>query len=271
MTHSRLRAFASLTWYEETIKFLFDFSAKTSEVLLAAGLVVSTANFLTDGGRLKNRVDLKRVPIQLAPHPEWPLILVDTSDVDRGKRASEEKVCRAKRPPRSSSKYNLYHVECVVQIVQQLLPQLANPTLNDPQIGVITPYSAQRIRIQNALRERGLLDRVYVGTVHSYQSKEFLCIIFDTTEGYGVPIRQFTSNRWGLKGTPHGATRLINVAHSRAQDKLIYIANVDYIRQEPHRKEHILTQFVNYTYEQGHIDSSELFEHPGSQGTEVSR
>jgi hypothetical protein len=49
MKISRLQAFASLTWYEETIKFLFNFSAKTSEVLLAAGLVVSTANFLTDG------------------------------------------------------------------------------------------------------------------------------------------------------------------------------------------------------------------------------
>jgi hypothetical protein len=44
-----MRAFASLGWYEETITFLFTFTAKTSEVLLAAGLVVSTANFLTDG------------------------------------------------------------------------------------------------------------------------------------------------------------------------------------------------------------------------------
>jgi hypothetical protein len=44
-----LRTFATLGWYEETITFLFTFTAKTSEVLLAAGLVVSTANFLTDG------------------------------------------------------------------------------------------------------------------------------------------------------------------------------------------------------------------------------
>ena len=211
------------------------------------------------GGRLKDRVDPKRVPIQLAPHPEWPLLLVNTGDVDQGKGADEGKVSRARRPPRSSSKYNLYHVDCVVRVVQLLLPQLVNLASNDPQIGVITPYSAQRIRIQNALRERGLLDRVHVGTVHSYQSKEYLCIIFDTTEGYGVPIRQFTSNRWGHGGIAHGATRLINVAHSRARDKLIYIANVDYIMQEPHRKEHILTHFVNYVYEQGHIDSSELF------------
>ena len=44
-----LRAFASLHWYEETIKFVFTFVTKTSELLLAAGIVISTANFLTDG------------------------------------------------------------------------------------------------------------------------------------------------------------------------------------------------------------------------------
>src|SRR6266699_5950930 len=44
-----LRSFASLNWYEETIKFIFNFVTKTSELLLAAGIVISTANFLTDG------------------------------------------------------------------------------------------------------------------------------------------------------------------------------------------------------------------------------
>ncbi len=47
--HTRWRSFASLAWYDEAIKFLFNFVAKTSEVLLAAGLIVSTANFLIDG------------------------------------------------------------------------------------------------------------------------------------------------------------------------------------------------------------------------------
>ena len=44
-----LRSFASLNWYEETIKFIFSFVTKTSELLLAVGIVISTANFLTDG------------------------------------------------------------------------------------------------------------------------------------------------------------------------------------------------------------------------------
>lgn len=49
LRQERLRSFASLIWYEEVIKFLFTFAAKTAEVLLAAGLIVSTSNFLTDG------------------------------------------------------------------------------------------------------------------------------------------------------------------------------------------------------------------------------
>ncbi len=48
-TQQRLRSFASLTWYEAVITFLFTFAAKTSEVLLALGLTVSTTSFLTDG------------------------------------------------------------------------------------------------------------------------------------------------------------------------------------------------------------------------------
>src|SRR2546421_8956792 len=46
---NRLHAFASLHWYDETIKFVFSFVAKTSELLLAIGIIISTANFLTDG------------------------------------------------------------------------------------------------------------------------------------------------------------------------------------------------------------------------------
>ncbi len=54
----RLEAFLSLNWYEMALRFLFTFVAKTSEILLAAGLVVSTANFLTDGSILATHPDI---------------------------------------------------------------------------------------------------------------------------------------------------------------------------------------------------------------------
>ncbi len=50
----RFEEFLSLAWYEEMLRFIATFIAKTSELLLAAGLVVSTANFLTDGHVLDN-------------------------------------------------------------------------------------------------------------------------------------------------------------------------------------------------------------------------
>ena len=47
--YQRLRVFAKLDWYDEVVRFVFTFVTKTSELLLAAGIIVSTANFLTDG------------------------------------------------------------------------------------------------------------------------------------------------------------------------------------------------------------------------------
>jgi hypothetical protein len=44
-----VQSFLSLEWYDEIVKFIFLFVTKTSELLLAAGIIVSTANFLTDG------------------------------------------------------------------------------------------------------------------------------------------------------------------------------------------------------------------------------
>ncbi len=53
-----VRSFATLDWYEETIRFIFNFVAKTSELLLAAGIIVSTANFLTDGDIMSHNKSL---------------------------------------------------------------------------------------------------------------------------------------------------------------------------------------------------------------------
>ncbi len=44
-----IKKFTSLGWYDEVIEFLFRFVAKTSEPLLALGLVISAADFLSKG------------------------------------------------------------------------------------------------------------------------------------------------------------------------------------------------------------------------------
>jgi hypothetical protein len=44
-----MQRFLSLQWYDQTIEFVFRFVAKTSEPLLAAGLTVSAADYLSHG------------------------------------------------------------------------------------------------------------------------------------------------------------------------------------------------------------------------------
>jgi hypothetical protein len=51
---SKWNAFVSLTWYDQAIEFLFRFVAKTSEPLLALGIVISAVDFLTKGALLTN-------------------------------------------------------------------------------------------------------------------------------------------------------------------------------------------------------------------------
>jgi hypothetical protein len=54
----RWNSFVSLAWYDGLIEFLFRFVAKTSEPLLAAGLVISAADFLSKGALMRSNPEL---------------------------------------------------------------------------------------------------------------------------------------------------------------------------------------------------------------------
>ena len=51
-------AFVSLAWLDGSINFIFRFVAKTSELLLAIGIIISAADFLTDGRLMHNNLVL---------------------------------------------------------------------------------------------------------------------------------------------------------------------------------------------------------------------
>ena len=51
--------------------------------------IAATVSQFIYGGRLKNRMAPDRIPLQLSPYPASPLLLIDTSDVDRGKGKDE--------------------------------------------------------------------------------------------------------------------------------------------------------------------------------------
>ena len=53
-SRTKWQHFIALDWYDSLIEFLFRFVAKTSEPLLAAGLVISAADFLTSGALMRD-------------------------------------------------------------------------------------------------------------------------------------------------------------------------------------------------------------------------
>ena len=154
---------------------------------------------LKDGSGVKNRKEGRYDPC-----PDYPALLVDTSSL--------EPFCLIDPSKKSRSRFNVCHA--MLDIL------LAEMTGSD-SIGIITPYVLQG-RIANRLVvEEGLNDSIACSTVHRFQGSERRVVILDTVDSSGVPRAGML-----IKGG-HGtsAMRLLNVAITRAMEKLIIVAN----------------------------------------------
>ncbi len=78
------------------------------------------------------------------------------------------------------------------------------------EVVVLTPFRAQRALIRQCLREQGVCEDVRVSTVHRAQGSEAPVLLFDPADG-AQPFLQTEEAR-----------RLLNVAFSRAQAKLLF-------------------------------------------------
>ena len=89
---------------------------------------------------------------------------------------------------------------------------------NEPIIGIIAMYSAQRDLIRRKLEQAewaaGLRERFTVGTVDSYQGKENRIIVLSV-------VRNDTDEHIGFLSDPER----INVAISRAKDRLVIVSS----------------------------------------------
>ncbi len=92
----------------------------------------------------------------------------------------------------------------------------------DQSIGVITPFVNQKDLLERKLKENDL-HNVTVGTVHSFQGDEKDVILFSTAISGNT---QRTTYGW-LKDNKE----LLNVATSRAKDKLIVLADLDKVNE----------------------------------------
>ena len=115
----------------------------------------------------------------------------------------------------------------------------------DKSIGVITPFANQRECIQEMLDERGLT-HVTCGTVHAFQGDEKDVVLFSLaiTEQTGEKSYGWLKNN----------KELINVAVSRAKEKLIVIGDMENVKRlhglHPEEKDD-LYELVDYVRTNG--------------------
>ena len=187
-------------------------------------------------GLLKDSQSVKRRKEgKYDPYPDYPAFLVDTSRL--------EPFCLRDPYRKSSSRFNIHHV------FLDLL--LAEMTCSD-SVGVITPYVLQS-RITNRLvSEQKSNDSIACSTVHRFQGSERQVIVLDTVDSSGA--RKAGILIKGGHGT--SAMRLLNVAITRAREKLILVANNEWLAQRLDQ-----TNVLAYAFETlPHIDVFDLLD-----------
>ncbi|PRY29702.1 AAA domain-containing protein [Umezawaea tangerina] len=139
---------------------------------------------------------------------------------------------------RNAHKSNIVHEAVVHELVRGLqfdsvLPtrkrtDLARGERATDRMAVIVPYRDQAKTLRKSLAHRfgeeydGLVD-----TVHRFQGSQRPLVVVDTVAGAGDKPGWF----YEQKGLSSATCRLLNVALSRAQDHLVVIADVDFLRR----------------------------------------
>lgn len=123
----------------------------------------------------------------------------------------------------NNSKANLTHALVARSLCGTL--RSAGLAQGPSDVGVIAPYRAQ-VSLLEDLLEESELSNVTVGTVHRFQGAERETIILDLTESEPHTISSFLGGV-SLRDT---GSRLLNVALSRAQARLLIVGNLSYLR-----------------------------------------
>ncbi|MDH4865457.1 AAA domain-containing protein [Alcaligenes nematophilus] len=169
-----------------------------------------------------------------------PVTWLDTSSL--GERANHQN-------DRGVSIYNRCEAEQVMQVLKQIASSgqfLVNLThlkeKDDALIGVICMYAEQKRLLRQKFNQEvwaeGFKDLVKIDTVDSYQGKENRIIILSLTR----------SDRTRYPGFLRAPNR-INVAMSRAMDRLLIVGNTDMWKK--HNSDKPLGQVVSYMTDMG--------------------
>jgi broad-specificity NMP kinase/DNA-directed RNA polymerase subunit RPC12/RpoP len=124
------------------------------------------------------------------------------------------------KSPILNSKFNVYNSLLAVYLAEQAS---VNGVEN---VVILTPYRAQNRLIFKLLSDMSLERNILASSVHRFQGKECDLVIFDLVEG------PFEEIKWLGGGFNTEAMRLINVAITRTKAKIIFVANLQYLKKK---------------------------------------
>lgn len=143
--------------------------------------------------------------------------------------SAHQPVLEKKEGMRGFQPVNPVHGRIVTQLLRQYTYEMG---ISMQEMGIIVPFRSGVYAYRKWLRDAAL-DAIEVGTIHTYQGREKRVIVFDTMMT-GEPnlngaIRHYTVRPFDEDKNGLSVPRLLNVALSRAKDRLILVADFRHI------------------------------------------
>ncbi|KAJ7753827.1 RNA helicase [Mycena metata] len=145
---------------------------------------------------------------------------------------------------REGSSPSFFNIGEATLVKKYVLALVSNRKLRvrPEEIGVITPYHAQRCKIMELLYRDPKLQGITVGSVEEFQGQERRVIIMSTVRSNTNYVESDIRRTLGFVANP----QRFNVAITRAQALLVVIGNPDILALDP-----LWRAFLNYIYTRG--------------------
>ncbi|MFC1928650.1 AAA domain-containing protein [Chloroflexota bacterium] len=147
----------------------------------------------------------------------------------------------------SGGRFNLYHALVCVTLARKIIQHTP-----DCRIGIVTPYTHQARLINNIAKDWQITDKVRISTIYRFQGGEQQTIIFDSTEGIGLRTAPMLDDT----KINSDALRVLNVAMTRAKDRLYLVANTKRLLGEL-GSESLLSRIIHHFQQKAEVFGSD--------------
>ncbi|KZV56274.1 hypothetical protein F511_00271 [Dorcoceras hygrometricum] len=183
----------------------------------------------------------------LVPDKDFPLLFIGIQGCDE-------------REGSNPSWFNRIEVSKVVEVIEVLIK---SKVMKEEDIGVITPYRQQVLKIKSALQSFGR-ENIKVGSVEQFQGQERPVIVISTVRST-VKHNEFDKRHYlGFLSN----SRRFNVAITRARSLLVVIGNPHILCKDPHWNKLLWYCVDNGSYKGCFLPERMEFSAEGCHGTE---